>query len=291
MTTVAFIGLGNMGSGMADNLAKNDYNVLAFDLSEAALKKAEEAGCTVAQSTEQAVSEADIVITMLPAGKQVKDIYSNQILTSVQEDTLLIDCSTIDVETAKSVSELAEEKGLKMLDAPVSGGVAAAAGGTLTFMVGGDADAFDKAQGVLGAMGKKIVHAGGHGAGQAAKICNNMLLGATMIATCESFQLAQKLGLDAQVFFDIASNASGQTWSMTTYCPVKGVGPQSPADNDFAGGFASALMLKDLGLAMQGAKGVNAQVPMGELAAKWFEMHCEEGNAGMDFSSIIRRLA
>ncbi|TKB03043.1 3-hydroxyisobutyrate dehydrogenase [Alteromonas portus] len=291
MTTVAFIGLGNMGSGMADNLVKNDYNVLAFDLSEAALAKAKEAGCTIAKSTEQAVSEADIVITMLPAGKHVKDIYSNQILASVREGTLLIDCSTIDVETAKTVSELAEEKGLKMLDAPVSGGVAAAAGGTLTFMVGGDADAFDKAQGVLSAMGKKIVHAGGHGAGQAAKICNNMLLGATMIATCESFQLAQKLGLDAQVFFDIASNASGQTWSMTSYCPVKGVGPQSPADNDFAGGFASALMLKDLGLAMQGAKGVNAQVPMGELAAKWFEMHCEEGNAGMDFSSIINRLA
>lgn len=291
MTTVAFIGLGNMGSGMADNLVKNDYNVLAFDLSEAALTKAKEAGCTIAKSTEQAVSEADIVITMLPAGKHVKDIYSNQILASVREGTLLIDCSTIDVETAKDVSELAEEKGLKMLDAPVSGGVAAAAGGTLTFMVGGDADAFDKAQGVLSAMGKKIVHAGGHGAGQAAKICNNMLLGATMIATCESFQLAQKLGLDAQVFFDIASNASGQTWSMTTYCPVKGVGPQSPADNDFTGGFASALMLKDLGLAMQGAKGVNAQVPMGELAAKWFEMHCEEGNAGMDFSSIINRLA
>ncbi len=291
MTTVAFIGLGNMGSGMADNLVKNDYNVLAFDLSEAALAKAKEAGCTIAQNTEQAAAEADIVITMLPAGKHVKDIYSNQILASVREGTLLIDCSTIDVETAKSVSELAENKGLKMLDAPVSGGVAAAAGGTLTFMVGGDADAFDKAQGVLSAMGKKIVHAGGHGAGQAAKICNNMLLGATMIATCESFQLAQKLGLDAQVFFDIASNASGQTWSMTTYCPVKGVGPQSPADNDFAGGFASALMLKDLGLAMQGAKGVNAQVPMGELAAKWFEMHCEEGNAGMDFSSIINRLA
>ncbi len=234
MTTVAFIGLGNMGSGMADNLVKNDYNVLAFDLSEAALAKAKEAGCTIAQSTEQAAAEADIVITMLPAGKHVKDIYSNQILASVREGTLLIDCSTIDVETAKSVSELAEKKGLKMLDAPVSGGVAAAAGGTLTFMVGGDADAFDKAHGVLSAMGKKIVHAGGHGAGQAAKICNNMLLGATMIATCESFQLAQKLGLDAQVFFDIASNASGQTWSMTTYCPVKGVGPQSPADNDLS---------------------------------------------------------
>ena len=291
MTNVAFIGLGNMGSGMADNLVKNGFNVTAFDLSEAALAKAKEYGCHIADSTQQAVANADIVVTMLPAGKHVMDIYASQILENVSTETLLIDCSTIDVETAKNVSALAKEKGISMLDAPVSGGVAAAAGGTLTFMVGGDADAFDKAQGVLGAMGKKIVHAGGNGAGQAAKICNNMLLGATMIATCESLQLAQKLGLDQQVFFDIASNASGQTWSMTSYCPVKGVGPQSPADNDFAGGFASALMLKDLGLAMQGAKGVNAQVPMGELAAKWFEMHCEEGNAGMDFSSIINRLA
>ncbi len=291
MTTVAFIGLGNMGSGMADNLVKNSFNVTAFDLSEAALAKAKEAGCTIADSTEHAVAGADIVITMLPAGKHVYDIYTSQIIDKVGANTLLIDCSTIDVETAKNVSQIAQEKGLKMLDAPVSGGVAAAAGGTLTFMVGGDSDAFERAHGVLSAMGKKIIHAGGHGAGQAAKICNNMLLGATMIATCESFQLAEKLGLDAQVFFDIASNASGQTWSMTSYCPVKGVGPQSPADNDFNGGFASALMLKDLSLAMQGAKGVNAQVPMGELAAKWFEMHCEEGNAAMDFSSIINRLA
>jgi 3-hydroxyisobutyrate dehydrogenase len=291
MTTVAFIGLGNMGSGMADNLVKNGFNVVAFDLSEAALAKAKDAGCAIAQSTQEAVSNADIVVTMLPAGKHVMDIYTSQILDNVGRNTLLIDCSTIDVETANKVSELAASKELQMLDAPVSGGIAAAAGGTLTFMVGGEKEAFEKAQGVLSAMGKKIVHAGGHGAGQAAKICNNMLLGATMIATCESFQLANKLGLDAQVFFDIASNASGQTWSMTSYCPVKGVGPQSPADNDFAGGFASALMLKDLGLAMQGAKGVNAQVPMGELAAKWFEMHCEEGNASMDFSSIINRLA
>lgn len=291
MTTVAFIGLGNMGSGMADNLVKNNFNVVAFDLSDAALLKAKEAGCNIADTTEQAVSDADIVVTMLPAGKHVMDIYTSQILDNVRENTLLIDCSTIDVETATKVSELAASKGLKMLDAPVSGGIAAAAGGTLTFMVGGDAEAFDQAQGVLGAMGKKIVHAGGNGAGQAAKICNNMLLGATMIATCESLQLAQKLGLDPQVFFDIASNASGQTWSLTSYCPIKGVGPQSPADNDFDGGFASALMLKDLGLAMQGAKSVDAQVPMGELAAKWFEAHCEEGNAGIDFSSIINRLA
>jgi 3-hydroxyisobutyrate dehydrogenase len=291
MTTVAIIGLGNMGSGMADNLVKGNFDVTAFDLSEAALDKAKEFGCKVASSAVDAVKGAEIVVTMLPASKHVHDIYANQILANVDKNTLLIDCSTIDVGTAKAVSELAESHGLKMLDAPVSGGTAAAAAGTLTFMVGGDADAFEKAQGVLGAMGKKIVHAGGHGAGQAAKICNNMLLGASMIATCESLQLAQKLGLDPQVFFDIASNASGQTWSLTTYCPVKGVGPQSPADKDFAGGFASALMLKDLTLAMQGAEGVDAQVPMGELAAKWFEQHCNEGNSSLDFSSIINKLA
>lgn len=291
MTKVAIIGLGNMGSGMADNLVKGKFDVTAFDLSETALEKAKAYGCNVASSAEEAVKDADIVVTMLPAGKHVRDIYANQILTNVNKDTLLIDCSTIDVDSAKSVSEMAQEHGLKMLDAPVSGGTAAAAAGTLTFMVGGDADAFEKAQSVLGAMGKKIVHAGGHGAGQAAKICNNMLLGASMIATCESLQLAQKLGLDPQVFFDIASNASGQTWSLTTYCPIKGVGPQSPADKDFAGGFASALMLKDLTLAMQGADGVKAQVPMGELAAKWFEQHCDEGNGALDFSSIINKLA
>lgn len=291
MTKVAIIGLGNMGSGMADNLVKGKFDVTAFDLSETALEKAKAYGCNVASSAEEAVKDADIVVTMLPAGKHVRDIYANQILTNVNKDTLLIDCSTIDVDSAKSVSEMAQEHGLKMLDAPVSGGTAAAAAGTLTFMVGGDADAFEKAQGVLGAMGKKIVHAGGHGAGQAAKICNNMLLGASMIATCESLQLAQKLGLDPQVFFDIASNASGQTWSLTTYCPIKGVGPQSPADKDFAGGFASALMLKDLTLAMQGADGVKAQVPMGELAAKWFEQHCDAGNGALDFSSIINKLA
>ena len=291
MTKVAFIGLGNMGSGMAENLVKSGFQVRAFDLSEAAISKAREFGCDIAASTEAAVADADIVVTMLPAGKHVHEIYQHHILDHVADGTLLIDCSTIDVETAKQVSAMAQGKGLAMLDAPVSGGTAAASAGTLTFMVGGDADAFDKAQGVLGAMGKKIVHAGGHGAGQAAKICNNMLLGASMIATCESFQLAQKLGLDPQVFFDIASNASGQTWSMTTYCPVKGVGPTTPADNDFAGGFASALMLKDLKLAMQGAASVNAQVPMGERAAALYEEHCETGNSTLDFSSIINKLS
>lgn len=291
MTSVAFIGLGNMGSGMAQNLSKKDFQVIAFDLSEAALEKAKEYGCEIATSADSAVAKADIVVTMLPSGEHVNKLYLGQILDNVQADTLLIDCSTIDVATAKLVSETAQQKGLQMLDAPVSGGTAAAAQGTLTFMVGGEASAFDRAQGVLGAMGAKIVHAGGHGAGQAAKICNNMLLGASMIATCESLQLAQKLGLDPQVFFDIASNASGQNWSLTTYCPVKGVGPTTPADNDFAGGFASALMLKDLNLAMQGAETAGAQVPMGNKAAEWFKAHCDEGNSTLDFSSIINRLA
>lgn len=290
MTTVAFIGLGNMGSGMADNLVKNNFHVTAFDLNDTALTRAKMCGCRIAESTKQAVSDANIVITMLPAGQHVNDIYTTQIIPNVRENTLLVDCSTIDVDTAKKVSQIAQSKGLSMLDAPVSGGVAAAANGSLTFMVGGNLDAFKKAQDVLSGMGKNIIHAGPHGAGQAAKICNNMLLGATMIATCESFQLADKLGLDAQIFFDIASNASGQTWSMTRYCPVKGVGPLSPADEDFEGGFTSALMLKDLCLAMQGAKGVNAQVPMGELAAKWYKQHCEDGYNGKDFSSIINRL-
>ena len=290
MTHIAFIGLGNMGAGMAENLVQKGFQVTAYDLSEQALHKARGFGCETASSIEEAVKDAEVVVSMLPAGKHVDDVYNNHIVQTVTKDPLLIDCSTIDVETAQKVAVAAEKNGLAMVDAPVSGGTAAAQGGTLTFMVGGDSQAFELAQPVLEAMGKKVIHAGGHGAGQAAKICNNMLLAASMIATCESFQLAQKLGLDPQVFFDIASNASGQTWSMTSYCPVKGVGPISPADNDFSGGFASALMLKDLGLAMAGAVSVNAKVPMGERALTWYQAHCEEGNSALDFSSIIHRL-
>ncbi|MBU3021218.1 3-hydroxyisobutyrate dehydrogenase [Aestuariibacter sp. A3R04] len=290
MTFIAFIGLGNMGSGMAKNLVQKGFQVTAYDLSEQALRKARGFGCRTTSSIEEAVKGAKVVVSMLPAGEHVDDVYINHIIGTVTKDTLLIDCSTIDVATAQKVAGVAENHGLAMVDAPVSGGTAAAQGGTLTFMVGGHHTAFDHAKPVLNAMGKKVVHAGGHGAGQAAKICNNMLLAASMIATCESFQLAQKLGLDPQVFFDIASNASGQTWSMTTYCPVKGVGPVSPADRDFSGGFASALMLKDLGLAMAGAASVNATVPMGKKALEWYQAHCKEGNSGLDFSSIINRL-
>lgn len=289
---IAFIGLGNMGSGMAKNLVKNGFSVLAFDLSSEAMAVAKSNGCELAESAKQAVENCDAVVTMLPAGKHVKSIYEDTILPSVNANTLLLDCSTIDVATAKLVGEMAQSKGLLMVDAPVSGGTKAAGDGTLTFMVGGEKSAFEQAEKILSAMGKKIIHAGDCGAGQSAKICNNMLLGASMIATCEAFQLAEKLALDPQVFFDIASNASGQTWSMTSYCPVKGVGPASPADNDFAGGFAAALMLKDLTLAMQGAESVGANVPMGERAAELYREYCENAqeNGGLDFSSIIKTL-
>ncbi|WP_368411522.1 3-hydroxyisobutyrate dehydrogenase [Alteromonas sp. 1_MG-2023] len=292
MKNIAFIGLGNMGSGMAKNLVKNGFSVLAFDLSNEAMAVAKTNGCELAESAEQAVKNCDAVVTMLPAGKHVKSIYEDTILPNVNESTLLLDCSTIDVATAKLVGEMAQAKCLLMVDAPVSGGTKAAGDGTLTFMVGGEKAAFEQAEKVLSAMGKKIIHAGDCGAGQSAKICNNMLLGASMIATCEAFQLAEKLALDPQVFFDIASNASGQTWSMTSYCPVKGVGPASPADNDFAGGFAAALMLKDLTLAMQGAESVGANVPMGERAAELYREYCEKAqeNGGLDFSSIIKTL-
>jgi len=292
MTKVAFIGLGNMGSGMANNLVKNGFDVQAFDLNPDAMKKAQECGCHLASSAQHAIEGVEVIVTMLPAGKHVKSIYEETILPHADANTLLIDCSTIDVDTAKLVAQKAANQGLQMVDAPVSGGTKAAAEGTLTFMVGGEKSAFEKAYSVLSAMGKKIIHAGECGAGQSAKICNNMLLGASMIATCEAFQLAKKLNLDPQVFFDIASNASGQTWSMTSYCPVKGVGPQSPADNDFAGGFAAALMLKDLGLAMQGAESVGANVPMGKRAAELYREYCEQAqeNAELDFSSIINTL-
>jgi len=289
---IAFIGLGNMGSGMAKNLVNNGFNVVAFDLSSEAMSTAKENGCQLAESAQQAVENCDAVVTMLPAGTHVKHIYEETILPNAQPGTLLLDCSTIDVATAKLVGEMAKTQGLLMVDAPVSGGTKAASEGTLTFMVGGEKNAFEQAQTVLSAMGKKIIHAGACGAGQSAKICNNMLLGASMIATCEAFQLAEKLALDPQVFFDIASNASGQTWAMTSYCPVKGVGPVSPADNDFAGGFAAALMVKDLTLAMQGAQSVGANVPMGEKAAELYRDYCEKSqdNGSLDFSSIINTL-
>jgi 3-hydroxyisobutyrate dehydrogenase len=227
---------------------------------------------------------------MLPAGKHVESVYGDSILGTAPVSAILMDCSTIDVATAKRVGEAAQAKGYAAVDAPVSGGIAAANAGTLTFMVGGSAEAFDRAQPFLADMGKAVIHAGGAGAGQAAKICNNMVLGAEMIATCEAFVLADKLGLDPQKFFDIASVSSGQSWSLTSYAPWPGVGPETPADRDYQGGFATALMLKDLRLAMEAAASVDADTPMGAKAAELYQAFNDAGNGGLDFSAIIRLL-
>ncbi|TFI57805.1 3-hydroxyisobutyrate dehydrogenase [Sphingomonas parva] len=291
MARIAFIGLGNMGGGMAANLAKAGHEVVAFDLAEAALAKAEANGCTRAGSAAEAVANAEAVVTMLPAGKHVRQVYEASVIGTAPSSAILIDCSTIDVATAREEIGKAEAKGYQMVDAPVSGGIAAAEGGTLTFMVGGTDDAFERARPFLEQMGKAVIHAGGAGAGQAAKICNNMLLGASMVATCETFVMAQRLGLDPQTFFDIASKASGQCWSMTTYCPLPGVGPQTPADRGYEGGFAAALMLKDLRLAMEAAESVDAYTPMGAHAEELYTRFAESlGGGGKDFSAIIKML-
>lgn len=287
---IAFIGLGNMGGGMAANLAKAGYEVRAYDLSEEALARAVEAGCLRAASAAEAVTGAEAVVTMLPAGKHVASVYESDVFPNAAPGTLLLDCSTIDVATARSNIEAATVNGLVAVDAPVSGGIAAANAGTLTFMVGGTDEGFARAQPILAQMGKAVIHAGDAGAGQAAKICNNMLLGASMVATCETLALALKLGLDPQKFFDIASVSSGQCWSLTSYAPLPGVGPTTPADNDYKGGFAAALMLKDLRLAMEAAASVDADVPMGAKARELYEAFVAADQDGRDFSAIIQTL-
>ena len=290
MARVGFIGLGNMGGGMAANLAKKGHDVRAFDLSAEALERARAAGCLTVASAAEAADGAEAIITMLPAGKHVEQVYGESLFGTAPASAILIDCSTIDVATARRIGEAALAKGLSAVDAPVSGGIAAANAGTLTFMVGGSAEAFDRAEPFLSDMGKAVIHAGDSGTGQTAKIANNMLLGATMVATCEAFLLAQKLGLDPQKFFDIASVSSGQSWSMTSYAPLPGVGPDTPADHDYQGGFATALMLKDLRLAMEAATEAHADTPMGAKAAELYERFAAEGQGGLDFSAIIRLL-
>jgi 3-hydroxyisobutyrate dehydrogenase len=279
-----------MGGGMAANLVKAGHRVNAFDLSADALARARENGCATFTSVRDAVDGVDAVVSMLPNGSIVDSVFAADVLGHAPTGAVLLDCSTIDVDTARKVTADAVAAGYDMVDAPVSGGIAAANGGTLTFMVGGTDTAFARAEPILSAMGKAVIHAGGSGAGQAAKICNNMLLGASMIATCETFAMAEKLGLDLQTFYDISSKASGQNWSMTSYCPVPGVGPTSPADNDYQGGFATALMLKDLKLAMEAAQSVNADVPMGARAAELYAQFDAAGKGGMDFSAIIQSL-
>jgi 3-hydroxyisobutyrate dehydrogenase len=292
MASIGFIGLGNMGAPMMRNLIKAGHKVAAFDLSEAACKAAAEAGATSCAKPADAARGAEVVVSMLPAGQHVKSVMLGEggAFAAAPKGCLFIDSSTIDVASARLLSDEASKAGHALIDAPVSGGVGGAEAGTLTFMVGGADDAFARAEPILAAMGKTIVHAGGPGNGQAAKICNNMLLGISMIGTCEAFALAEKLGLDAQKLFDIASKSSGQCWSMTSYCPVPGPVPTSPANRDYQPGFAAALMLKDLKLAIDAAHKAGAPVPLGAEAAQLYSMFVANGGAGTDFSGIIRML-
>ncbi|WP_042702823.1 3-hydroxyisobutyrate dehydrogenase [Azospirillum sp. B506] len=289
MAVIGFIGLGNMGGPMAANLVKAGHQVVGYDLVPAAVEAAGAAGVTIGDSPAAIAAAAEVVITMLPGGKHVLSVYGD-IAPVARPGTLLIDCSTIDVDSARKAHALATGTGAASLDAPVSGGVGGAAAGTLTFMAGGEADAFERARPILEAMGKKIVHCGGAGAGQAAKICNNMILGISMIGVCEAFVLAEKLGLSHQALFDVSSTSSGQCWSLTSYCPVPGPVPASPANRDYQPGFAAALMLKDLKLAQEAAQSAGAPTPLGAAAAQLYALMNAQGDGGTDFSGIIRML-
>lgn len=281
---IGFIGLGNMGAPMAANLAKEGHEVLGFDMASVTI-----AGVSMAGSAAEAATGADVVITMLPNGQILRAVAA-EVLPAMQAGAALVDCSTVDVDSARAVAEQAAAADLLFVDAPVSGGIGGAAGGTLTFMAGGSAAAFAKAEPLFDIMGQKAVHCGEAGAGQAAKICNNMILGVTMIATCEAFALADKLGLDRQKMFDVVSTSSGYSWTMNAYCPAPGVGPQSPADNDYKPGFAAELMLKDLRLSQQAAESADADTPMGELAQALYSKFVEsEDGLGMDFSAMLPR--
>jgi 3-hydroxyisobutyrate dehydrogenase len=289
MASIAFIGLGNMGGPMAANLVKAGHHVTAFDLLEALRLHARDVGASVADTAAAAVKDAEIVITMLPAGKHVLSVWT-EILPAMAKGSLIVDCSTIDVESAKQAHAFAAKQGVASVDAPVSGGTGGAKAATLTFMAGGDEKAFAAAKPVLENMGKRIVHCGGAGAGQAAKICNNMILGVSMIAVSEAFALAEKLGLSHQALFDVASTSSGQCWSLTSYCPVPGPVPTSPANNDYKPGFASALMVKDLTLARDAAKAAGAATPLGKHAQEIYKAFDAAGHGGVDFSGIIQHV-
>jgi 3-hydroxyisobutyrate dehydrogenase len=281
---IGFIGLGNMGGPMAANLAKAGHSVTGFDMADVQIE-----GVLMAGSATEAATGADVVITMLPNG-QILRAVANDVIPAMAQGAALVDCSTVDVDSAKAVAEQAETAGLLSVDAPVSGGIGGAAGGTLTFMAGGSAEAFAKAAPLFEIMGQKAVHCGEAGAGQSAKICNNMILGVTMIATCEAFALADKLGLDRQKMFDVVSTSSGYSWSMNAYCPAPGVGPQSPADNAYQPGFAAELMLKDLRLSQQAAESADADTPMGQIASQLYAQFVEsEDGLGKDFSAMLPR--
>ena len=289
MTNIAFIGLGNMGGPMTANLVKAGHKVTAFDLVAASRDQAKKDGAAIGESAVASVKDADVVITMLPAGKHVLSVW-NEVVPAMKKGALIIDCSTIDVESSKQAHALAGKHGMGSVDAPVSGGTGGAKAATLTFMCGGDEKSFAAAKPILEGMGKKIVHCGGAGAGQGVKICNNMVLAVSMVAVGEAFSLAEKLGLSHQAVFDVLSTSSGQCWAVTTYCPVPGPVPTSPANNDYKPGFATALMVKDLGLAQDAARSTGAATPLGKHAAELYQAFDAAGNGGVDFSGIIKHV-
>lgn len=290
MATIGFIGLGNMGLPMARNLVKAGHSVRGFDLSQAAVDALVEAGGTAAASADDCAAEVDVVITMLPAGPQVKKVYTESIICTAVEGTLLIDCSTIDVATAREVATYAGRGGHAMLDAPVSGGTTGAEAGTLTFMCGGEPSTFKRAKPYLEAMGKTIVLAGASGNGQAAKICNNMMLAINMLGQCEAFAMAERLGLDTAKLFEISAASSGQSWAMTTYCPVPGLTETAASNRDFKPGFSAAMMYKDLGLSQDAAAQSRSNTPLGAETLKLFRAYVEAGNGDVDFSGIINMI-
>jgi len=291
MATIGFIGLGNMGGPMAENLLKAGHELRVFDLAQDSVDKAVTAGANAAAGIADAVKGVEVVVTMLPAGPQVRSVMQDGgALANADKGTLFIECSTIDVDTARTVHEAAADAGMEMVDAPVSGGTAGAAAATLTFMVGGTEAAYERARPICEKMGKAVIHAGGTGNGQAAKICNNMILGVTMIGVCEALVLAEKLGLDHQKLFDISSQSSGSCWSLNTYCPVPGPVPASPANNDYNPGFAAAMMEKDLKLAQAAAQSTGAATPMGAAALALYGLFLNSGHGGKDFSGIIRMI-
>ena len=289
MAIIGFIGLGNMGAPMAANLVKAGHDVTGFDLSADAIAAAEAVGCSTAETAVEAAQGADVVITMLPAGKHVLSVY-DEICPVIDEGALLIDCSTIDVASAREAHAKAQAAGALSVDAPVSGGIMGATNGTLAFMAGGSDKAFAAAEPILDPMAGKVIRCGDGGAGQAAKVCNNMILAVTMIGTCEAFEMGRRLGLDDQALFDVVANASGQSWSTTTYCPVPGPVPTSPANNDYKPGFAVDLMVKDLGLSQEAAASVSAATPLGAMATELYREFAADGNGGLDFSGIIKKM-
>ena len=281
---IGFIGLGNMGGPMAHNLAKAGFEVVGFDTQEVKVDQVK-----IVSTSKECVSNSDVVITMLPNGEILKSV-ANKIIQHMRHGSIFLDCSTVDVESAKSVAEISESYGIIPLDAPVSGGIGGAEAGTLTFMVGGSMEGFNGVKKLFDIMGQKAVHCGNSGNGQSAKVCNNMILGATMVATCEAFSLADKLGLDRQSMFDVVSTSSGYSWSMNAYCPAPGIGPNSPSDNNYIPGFSSDLMLKDLILSQIAAESVDADTPMGNLAMKLYKTFVEEEDgSGKDFSAMLPR--